>query len=71
MLHTVQAKHAETFLWTDLREEDSGEIFLIILAKERQKTLHALRHTAYLQNKQKPKFVVVTMQDFCIINFFT
>lgn len=39
----------------------------MILAKEIQKTLCALRHTAYLQNKQKPKLVVVTLKDFCFL----
>lgn len=52
MVHTMQAKHAETFLWIDLGVEDSGEVFQMILAKERQETLHALRKTT-LQNKHK------------------
>ena len=47
LTHTNSAyhggKHAETFLWIDLREEDSDEIFSIISSKEKQKTLGALR----------------------------
>lgn len=58
----MQEKHAETLLQIDVGEEDSGEVFPIILAKGRQETLYALRIQP-TSKTNKLKLIPVILQD--------